>query len=224
MIRVMICTVLFVAACSGGRETSYDQTQQTRAYINIFRETEDAPPALPALTPDFIAGLTTPTLEAVVERFGQVALLVPYSDRRDSRAGALRVWRAVDGTQLIFRDGVLIASRGLGHDLGSTLADVMVRAIQSRMAVSGPHRLYVKTGEHGVTSVSLNCTARVVGTEQIEGVTQSYDAIHVQAICSGDVAGITYDYWVDPVDSTVWQSRQWAGPYLGYIRTRLLKK
>ena len=224
MIRIMICAVLFLAACSGGRETSYDQADETRAYINIFREVGEEATAVPALTPKFIDSLTTPTLEATVERFGQVALLAPYSERADASAGALRVWRAGDGTQLIFRSGVLVATRGLGNDLGSTLSDAAVDAIQSRVPVSGLHRLYVKNGEHGISQITLNCEMRVIGKEQKESVSSPQNAIHLQSVCSGFTDTITYDYWVEPGDSTVLRSRQWAGPELGYIRTRLLKK
>lgn len=224
MTRIMICVVLFLGACSGGRETSYDQGNETRAYINIFREVGEEAAAVPELTPKFIDSLTTPTLEATVERFGRVALLAPYSERADASAGTLRVWRAGDGTQLIFRSGVLVATRGLGNDVGSTLSDAAVEAIQSRVPVSGLHMLYVKNGEHGISQITLNCEIRVVGEEQKESVSSPQNTIHMQSVCSGFTDRVTYDYWVDTGDSTVWRSRQWAGPELGYIRTRLLKK
>ena len=33
---------------------------------------------------------------------------------------------------------------------------------------------------------------------------------------------VVNDYWVDPGGGLVWQSRQWGGPAMGYLRTRRL--
>ena len=216
--------VLFLAGCSGGTETSSSQAAQLRTFYEVFRAQRQDPPPLPTLTPALLDSLTVPSLEVTVEDRDSTAFLIPYSDRRDSRPGALRTRRTGSDSHVVLRGGVLLATRGLGNDLGSTNADAAVRAIQQRSPISGPHTIYYTSGDNQVERVDLLCEMRTVGNETIEIVQRSFNVVHLQENCTGTRGIITYDYWVDRRDSTVWQSRQWAGPDMGYLRTRLLKK
>ncbi|MFL4469155.1 YjbF family lipoprotein [Tateyamaria armeniaca] len=179
---------------------------------------------MPALTPQFLAGLKTPTLEVTLERTGTVAILSLYSDRLDPELGELRTWRSADGSQLVFREGVLIATRGLGNDIGSTQATSMIKLLTLRTPSAGLHQIYVVTGENGTERVDLACDMTVVGPETLEIVQRLIKTLRLRAECAAGSNAVTYNFWVDPEDSTVWQSRQWAGPSLGYMKTRLLKK
>ncbi len=215
---------LLLAACSGGTDSSNSQAAQVSTYVSILRASRTPPPPPPQLTPALINRLTVSSLEVTVESTGQTAFLVPYSDRRDTGPGQLRTWRTADDAQLTLRSGVLVTTRGLGNDLGSSQADAAVKAIQSRSPISGPHKLYVKTGNNGISEIDLLCEMRTVGQGSIEIVQRTFPVLHLQENCTGTRGIITYDYWVDRRDSTVWQSRQWAGHEIGYVRTRLLKK
>lgn len=211
---------LFLAGCSGGTDLPNTQAAQFGTYVDVLRTRPEATPAVPALTPAVIDGLTVSTLEVQLERTGQTAFLVPYSDR----SGGLRTWRTADDVQLTMRSGVLVTTRGLGNDLGSTDAGSAVQSVRTRNAVSGPHTLYVKNGDNGITQIPLSCDMRNLGVEAIEIVQRTTKTVHLQENCSGASAPVTYDYWVDTRDGTVLKSRQWAGPGVGYVQTRLLKK
>lgn len=221
---MLAATAMFLAACSGGTEQSISQAAQIGTAIKVLRSQRVPQAPVPELTPAVLDQLTVSTLEVTLENTGQTAFLTPFSDRRDAGPGALRTWRTADQVQLTLRDGVLVTTRGLGNDLGSSLADAAVSAVQTRRPVSGPHTLFVKTGDNGISTVELRCAMRTLGNMAIDIVQRAFDVVHLQATCTGAHDTITFDYWVDVRDSTVWRSRQWAGPETGYIRTRLLKK
>jgi len=71
--------------------------------------------------------------------------------------------------------------------------------------------------------LSLSCDLQDLGMETIVIVERSHHTRHLQERCEGGGGGVVNDYWVDPNRPVVWQSRQWAGPNVGYLRLRRLK-
>ena len=220
MKRAMFAALLGLAGCSGGPDTSNSQAAQVSTYVSILRASRATPSPLPTLTPALIDSLTVPSLEVMVEDSGLTAFLVPLSDRPDG----VRIWRSADDAQVVLRGGVLIATRGLGNDPGSAEVGAAVKAVQVQLPVSGPHELFVKTGDNGIDRIALRCESRTLGPKTIEIVQRPFAVVHLQSNCTGAGEVITNDYWVDRRDSAVLQSRQWAGPEIGYVRTRLLRK
>ena len=207
----VFCAVLLLAACAGGRETTFAPLPQTGGSLG-----EPNKPGVPPRA--------KPTLEVTLEATGQVALLTVYAERLEADAATLRIWRTGDGAQVVLRDGVLIATRGLGNDMESADVTAALDAVGSLMPTSGPHTLYVRTGENGIAAIILSCNTRKLGVEAIETGKRASDTVHMQAICTGGPFMITNDYWVDPAESIVRKSRQWAGPELGYMQIRLLRE
>lgn len=221
---VALGAALFLAACSGGSETQSTQAGQFKSYREALREIRSPQPELPALTPALVASLPTAALEVVLERREATVFVVPYSNRTDRRKGALRTWRAADDAQFVTRDGVLIATRGLGYDLGSSRVLSVLNAVEQRSPVSGPHNYFVKGYDNRATRIDLECEMQSLGAQRIDIVGQVHDVVHLRENCTGPDLTVTNDYWVDRGDSTIWQSRQWGGPDIGYLRMRLLKK
>ncbi|APX13244.1 YjbF family lipoprotein [Tateyamaria omphalii] len=219
-----LCASLLVAGCSGGTDEQNTQASQFRSVLDAYRagRQDVAPP--PQLTPALIASLTVPALEVTIENRNATAFLVPFSERRDAGPGLVRTWRSADDVQIIVRDGVIAATRGVSNDIGSVDADAAVKAIQQRSPISGRHTLYIKNGNNGIDEIPLDCEMRTVGNEDLVIVGRSFPVVHLQENCTGWKGVVAFDYWVDRRDATVWQTRQWSGPGLGYIRTRLLKK
>lgn len=221
---VLLFASFLLIGCAGGHDLPYSEPTKPRSVSDILYPVETEPVALPDITPAWIASRTTSVLEVTIERTGNVAVLTPYSDRPDSDQGAVRIWRAADGSQIVLREGVLIATRGLGNDVESTLSRTMAALVTSRTASPGLHRLYVVTGENGTEAIDLSCEAGVLGEETIEIVGRKIATLHLRADCRHDAGVESYDFWVDRHSAVVWQSRQWAGPALGHISTRLLKE
>lgn len=216
---------LALGACSGGTDTQNTQAAQFETIREAYRSRGRQPAAaVPPLTPQLIENLPVPALEVTIEDRGATALLIPFSERRDSGPGLVRTWRGGGDIQVTLRDGVIAGTRGIAFDIGSVDADVAVRAIQQRAPVSGRHSLYIKNGDNGIDEIVLDCEMRTVGNENLVIVGRSFPVVHLQENCTGWRGVVAFDYWVDRRDATVWASRQWSGPDLGYIRTRLLKK
>lgn len=207
----VFCAVLFLAACAGGREATFAPPPETGGSIAGASQPE-------------IVTTTNPTLEVTLESSGRVALLAVYAKRLEADGATLRIWRTEDGAQVVLRDGVLIATRGLGNDMESADAAATVEAVRSQTPASGPHTLYVRTGDNSIAAINLACNTGRLGVEAIAMGDRASDAVHLQAVCTGSSYMIRNDYWVDPAESTVRKSRQWAGPELGYMRTRLLRE
>jgi len=221
---IALGAALFLAACSGGSETQSTQAGQLKSYRDALREIRAPQPELPALTPALVASLPTAALEVVLENRGATVFVVPYSNRTDRRKGALRTWRTADEAQIVMRDGVLIATRGLGYDLGSSRVLSVLNAVEQRAPISGPHNYFVKGYDNRSTRIDLDCEMQSLGAQRIDIVGQVHNVVHLQENCTGPDLTVSNDYWVDRGDSTIWKSRQWGGPDLGYMRTRLLKK
>lgn len=220
-----IGAVVLLAGCSGGTDTQGTQSAQFKTIYDAYRASrQQAATPAPAVTREVLDSLTVPALEVTIENRNATAFLIPFSERRDAGPGVLRTWRTGNDVQITFRDGVIAATRGAAFDIGSVDADTAVAAIQSRTAISGKHTLFVKNGDNGIDEIALDCEMRTVGREDLEIVGRSFPVVHLQENCTGWKGVVAFDYWVDVRDATVWQSRQWSGPDLGYIRTRLLKK
>lgn len=162
-------------------------------------------------------------LELVVEERGNTAYLVPYSDRTDRRKGAIRTWITGGNEHLILREGLLIGTRGMGDDLGSARVLAALESVETLTHVSGPHNLFVKDYDNQARRIDLDCKVETLGKTTIAIVQTQHNVMHLRQSCKAHGLSITNDYWVSTTDKTIWQSRQWGGPKLGYLRMRVLK-
>ena len=221
---IAIGAMLFVSACTGGTDTSSTLAGQFGTIFSTVQQSRAPKAETPPLTPELVASIPVAALEVVLEDRGATGIVVPYATRRDGRRGTITTWRNASNSQVILRDGVLIATRGTGNDLGSSRVTSVVEAINTLRPVSGPHNLFVKGYDNSTTRIDLECEMQSLGQTRIDIVQRVHTVLHLQENCTGPDGPVTNDYWVDRSDSTVWQSRQWAGPDLGYLRLRLLKK
>lgn len=215
---------LFLSACTGGTETSSTLAGQIGTIFNSVQESRAPKAETPQLTPEIVASIPVAAIEIVLEDRGATGIVVPYASRNDGRNGTVATWRNARNSQIILRDGVLIATRGTGNDLGSSRVSSVVESINTLRPVSGPHNMFVKGYGNDTTRIDLDCEMESLGQTRIEIVGRAHNVVHLRENCMGPDGPVTNDYWVDRSDSTVWQSRQWAGPDLGYFRMRLLKK
>lgn len=220
----LLCATVFGLGCSGQSDRPYVQPEERSSLVDRLRGSSTEPEPLPDRTPQFIARLQTPTLEVTLEESGQIALLSPFSDRSDATPGEVRIWRAADASQIVLREGVLISTRGLGPDIESTFSRTMVAMLSAPGSLHGFHRLYLVAGENGAEAVNLTCRTKKIGDEVIKIGARTHVTRRLRASCASDFGKKEYEFWVSPNGQTVWKSRQWAGPELGYMSLRLLKE
>lgn len=221
-----ILAITVLAACSGGTENIggqlaiFSELRETGKKNRIVRE---APQLVPEITRVFLDTVTAPSLEVTVEKSGQTGFLVPAAYREDSTRGRVTVWKTVEGENVVVRSGVLIATKALGRDLVSADVSTVISSIASRKSGGGLRTLHVRNDVNGTEELRIQCEISVVGPETITIIERSYHTLHMNEKCAVGSGEVSNDYWVDSV-GTMRQSKQWAGPFVGYLSMRLLKK
>jgi hypothetical protein len=162
-------------------------------------------------------------IEVVIENRGARAYLTRALQRRDSRPGQIEVWRTLDNVSVALRNGMVIATRGLGGGLLS--AQVPAADGVAGPAHGGARRYTVRANGNGQAVLNMACSLHDLGPAPVEIVEITHPARHLQERCEGSGGVVVNDYWVDsrPGRNQIWQSRQWAGPETGYVKLRQLR-
>ena len=219
---IAACLALLLTGCSGGTGTTPLYTQiggAVRATI-AARKAGRAPRA--EVTRAQLDTLTDPFLEVTVERRDILAYLFISTIRRDDSPGEIVQWRSDDDATITMRNGVLIATRGLGG--GVVSASARVEGDRPGPASGGARQLDIRAGDLDIRHVEFLCDLDDLGPERVVIVERAQATRHLRETCMAAGGGrVVNDYWIDSGGSdVVWQSRQWAGPEIGYIRTRRL--
>ena len=223
-----LALLALLAGCNGGSGSGVNAApplyaqiaQATRASIAKNRMHRAERPPLTRKMLDEIEGSY---IEVTLERPDIFAYLSAALVRRDGTPGEVVQWRTEDEVTLTMRNGMLIATRGLGGDLVS--ADVAVAEGVTGPASGGEKVMYVRTGDLEERRLVLSCDLADLGPAPVEIVELTHPARHLRESCTAEGAAggrVVNDYWVDSRSGIVWQSRQWAGPHIGYMRIRRL--
>lgn len=210
----------------GGRGDAPLQSQ-------IFKAGRDAIAAgratkTPELTRAFLDGVDGALLEVTLERRDQRAYLYTEAQRRDAYPGQITVWRTGDNVALMMRNGVLFATRGLGGDIAS--GRVQVADGVSGPSGGGEKGFDIRAQDNKTLHLDLICEVADLGPKTVAIIGHNHPTRHLRETCEGGrsaAAGIgvvVNDYWVDRRAGLVWQSRQWAGPEVGYLRIRRVNR
>lgn len=210
--------VLILAGCSGGNEAAPLEVELIRTGQSIVSGIGKPAPAAPPLTRALLDTVEEPVLEVTLERKNLTAFLTLDAGGRDDRG--VSVWRTTDNVTLSTRNGILVATRGLGGDLLSSTVQVAGR--QPGPASGGAHVQMIRSLDARQVRLPMVCELADLGPETIEIVERNHPTRRLQQRCAGGGGTIVNDYWVDPGAGLVWQSRQWAGPHIGYMRFRRL--
>lgn len=125
-----------------------------------------------------------------------------------SRNSGVTVWQTLDGISLSFHSGVLIETRGLGHDLMSS--DPAGTVAMLRGATDGGYYPQIRTyldGEQRTVFRSFQCRRGGGSGGRID------------EICVSPDETVTNSYWLDAAGRVI-KSRQWVGPTIEYMETQ----
>ncbi|AUQ76370.1 YjbF family lipoprotein [Phaeobacter piscinae] len=137
-----------------------------------------------------------------------------------SRAG-LVTWLSSDGASLQTDKGLLRATRGFGAGL------MAVDLKQSRRRIfahaEGPAERFHSylTGNDETETRTYHCDIRDRGNRTLTIVGQDIITRLIAESCVNPDQSFLNLYWLRATDNRLIQSRQWTGPYLGTITTRL---
>lgn len=175
------------------------------------------PGALPAgLSRAALAGVEEPMLLANVDSIGAAATL-----RQARHNEGFITWASADKVTVTTRGGIVTATRGLPADLLSADAAPLLAALAGGPATY-TRALRTLGGDRQILRSRLNCRLEQVGVEQIEVLEISHQTRHLAETCT-DAAGGTLrnDFWLG-AGGTLWKSRQFLNPQLGYITLQTL--
>lgn len=212
--------VLALAGCAGGLDRPTLNLQVIEALRSTLAARMAPRAERPPLTRAALDTVEGAFLEATVEARGQSAYLFVSGSRTNSSPGRIVVWRTEDNVSLAVRNGVLIETRGLGGDLGSSA--VQVEGFRPGPGGSGPRVMQIRALDNKLVQISLACELTDLGPEPVEIVELRHPTRHLREHCEGGGGTVVNDYWVESRRGIVWQSRQWAGPFIGYIALRQL--
>lgn len=215
------CLALGLAACSSDTESPPLEVEIFRASQKIVAQNRAARPVdRPPLRRADLDPLTGSFMEATLLRSDRLAYLY-VNDRRDDPAlGRIMVWRSDDNITLTTRNGVLVATRGLGGDILSST--VQVTGTRPGPTDSGEHVQMIRSLDDRQVRLHMACDLVDLGPELVEIVERKHPTRHLQQRCSAATGDIVNEYWIDTGNGLVWQSKQWAGPHIGYLRLRRL--
>lgn len=206
-----------LAACSGGADAPTLQLQVIEAARASISARTAPKTERPPLTRAVLDTLDGAFLEVSRERDDLKAYLYPSLTRRDDRPGTITVWRTETDETVTVRGGVLIATRALGGDLLSTELQL---GSGSLGPASGARVMHVFTGANQQVALTLACEVTDQGPETIEIIGARHATRYLRERCEGAGGTVINEYWVESGAGLIRQSRQWAGPHIGYLRLR----
>lgn len=148
--------------------------------------------------------LTAPLIRADLPARGATAVLRPLGQN-----GAVTTWTTVDNITLSFRQGILVASRGLGQDLMAADPEATRAALAGEAPGIYRRKMRYLTGDNHSTWLTAGCTMR-----QAEGTVEGLRRF--EETCQARDESFTNIYLLDGA-GRVAQSRQWLSPGLGSV-------
>jgi hypothetical protein len=203
---------LMLAALLAACGSDVDETQKMRTYLLIAQKVAGREPAPPAgtagLTREILASLNRPADLVAIERIAVSAVVLLVATN-----GGVETWSSIDNRTVATRQGMITATRGLGGDLIAAETPPLARVA----AGSGTfvRTMVILDGEDRPVRHRYLCEFSTLGTEELVIVQRRYVTRRVQESCAGDSGRFVNDHWFQ--GGTLRQSRQWAGPWLGYV-------
>ena len=207
---------LLTAGCSsaGSGNTNYSQFYQIvkqglAASFGKIRVTRDQAAAIPYASLGY-------TLDG-----GNQAMLVLATDTN----GEL-LWTAPTRVVVVTRDGRIIRTLGLPHDL-SGLTSAGGPPPPPGQAVRAPFSSTRQEDfpELGFYGIAVSCRARLVGRQKIAILGQDIDTNRVDESCRSEKPDWSFvdNFWVDPDNGIVWRSSQHINPKGGTIEIEIFR-
>jgi hypothetical protein len=152
---------------------------------------------------------------------GNQALLVLATD-----SGGELLWTGPSHAVIVTRDGRIVRTVGLGHDL----ANLTTRNAAAPPPGAAAQGSFSSTRledfpELGLYGAQLSCRAHLVGRQKIDILGQAVSTNRVDEVCQSHKPDWSFvdSYWVDPDNGQVWQSRQHVHPKGGEIETEMFR-
>ena len=165
------------------------------------------------------ASFKGPLVIAQIEKAGLLTAL-----GETGRNGAVRTFATPNEQTLVFRDGLLTATRGLGNDLMSARTGAAAALIRQRRPGTAERTYRYLDGEGIERPLPMRCTVTLGPAKSFDFAERHYDTRQVDETCRAATGSLSVgnSYWVTG-DGTIALSRQWIGPALGHVTVQLVR-
>ncbi|ATF20236.1 YjbF family lipoprotein [Phaeobacter gallaeciensis] len=140
---------------------------------------------------------------------------------QETRRAGLVTWLSSDGASLQTDKGLLRASRGFGAGLMAVDLEQSRRRIFAHAEGSAERFHSYLTGNDETETRTYHCDIRDRGNRTLTIAGQEIATRLIAESCINPDQNFLNLYWLRATDNRLIQSRQWTGPYLGTITTRL---
>lgn len=203
--KLAFCLCVILSACSNGKMETPALLGSLKTKFSAKEKTPTKEELRAAATNEILQSVGGVMILADIPKTGAVATLVPVAVN-----GPNITWMSADNIAIYTRDGAVVGTRGLGHDLMAADASGIVSALDSRSAIPDLERRHqYLTGEDGQETAIYRCSTSQVGP------TKAREA------CAGDYDSFENFYEFDKKGDFQKMS-QWVGPQIGYINIEYL--
>lgn len=207
-LALLFSALLVLSACGSDTEAfPVARHVQGIAKAKLGKSKPNEQPA--PITRSLLAQVVSPVQLITIEQFEKQALIAEIA-----RNGGVETWSTVDDVTFATRDGVLVATRGLGDDLMS--AATPSRAQLSAGGNSFNRRYVHLDGLDQTQTTTMTCTTSQSQSETIEIVEKTYQSRRVVETCVSSGQRIENTFWWDGTGK-LRKSRQWVSPKIGSI-------
>ncbi|EAQ24216.1 YjbF family lipoprotein [Roseovarius sp. 217] len=212
---------MVLAACSNQR-SSENVFSVAKSLINQQRVKPVAPdPQLvSSVAMKALANTTGPVALYALEDRKAAAVLRPIEQN-----GPHQTWASYgssDRRSATTRNGVLVATRGLGNDLMSSRIEPLLDVVTRREnGVAKIQQRYLD-GENKIVTLKSDCKITRGDTETLAGANGTASVVRMTAECWQSDRSVVNSYLVDS-SGRILQSRHWAGPTMGYSAIQRLR-
>jgi hypothetical protein len=166
-------------------------------------------PAIVAMILNFRKGLEKDGQAITLASNGSLhygTLLAPFGGNN-----GVQTWSSTSYQTISLRDGVMVATRGFGPDLMSSVLPAISTIATGRGTTR--HRYSYLDGADQPQSLDYICTLAAAGVESIDVMAKPFATRKVTESCSGPAGTFTNEYWFDH-GSNLRQSKQFLAPGL----------
>ena len=214
MTRRWICLAALMAALSGCGTVVEEGSALGQSFEELQRNRVDFVPRFIALLQD-----EAPTLQV-----GFIDLEINGNLLLERQDGAYEYWLSPDGGQIVLQSGMLHSTRGFGEGLlASDLSAPLALVLNLQSGWSDRFHTYLDGNDFAVTR-TYRCRIENEGPRSVDILGTSVDTQLMRESCRSLDQEFVNLYWVVPSRRTIVLSRQWAGPEIGAVSTRVVPR
>ncbi len=216
-----VTAIAGMALLAGGCSSSSSGNTNYQQFYQVLRQSFSASFGNVRVTRQQAAAIPYASM-GYTQGGGNQNLLVLGTD-----SGGELLWTSSAHVVIVTRDGRIVRTVGLGHDLsGLTTRDQKPLPAPAE-AIRGPI-VSVRLedfSEHGLYGVLVSCRAHSVGRQSIKILGQAIPSLRVDEICTSRKPewSFTDNFWVDGDNGLVWRSRQHIDPDGGILETEIFR-